>query len=190
MGKSLRFVFAVLIASVFCSAFTARADELDSLLAQARLLFYASVEQQEQIVPAIALFQKIGARDSSLLGRAQTYIGALTALRAKHALWPQDKWRFANDGLKLMDEGLKLAPEDVEALFVHGTTCFYLPVFFGRSDDAQRDLRAIARLLPEQYHRYDLPLVRNVINFIVQNIRLKQAEKNALQTLQEKLAPQ
>ncbi len=166
------------------------AAELDSLLAQARLLFYAGVEKQEHIDPAIALFKKIGERDGNLRGRTQTYIGALTALRAKHVLWPQEKWRAANEGLKLMDEGLALAPQDVEALFVHGTTCFYLPIFFGRSDDAQRDLREIARLLPLQHQNYDPKLVTNVIDFIVQHIRLKQHEKSALLTLKQKLAPE
>lgn len=182
--------FLQLFTLIFLPLAGLRAQANDSLLTQARLLFYASVEQEAQITPAITLFEAIGARDEKLRGRTQTYIGALLALRAKHVLWPQDKWRFANEGLKLMDEGLQRAPEDVEALFVHGTTCFYLPVFFGRSDDAQRDLRAIARLLPEQYQHYDPTLVRNVIDFIVQNIRLKQAEKNTLLTLQQKLATQ
>ncbi len=189
MGKLLRLVSVYLIASAFCSAPSAQATELDSLLAQARLLFYVSVEKQEHIDPAIALFKKIGERDGALRGRTMTYIGALTALRAKHVLWPQEKWRAANEGLKLMDEGLALAPQDVEALFVHGTTCYYLPIFFGRSDDAQRDLREIARLLPLQHQNYDPKLVANVIDFIVEHIRLKQHEKSALLALKQKLVP-
>lgn len=182
----LRFSLCPLVVLLW-SCTSLQAQPSDSLLIRARLLFYASVEQEKQIAPAIALFEEIGARDEKLRGRTQTYIGALQALRAKHVLWPQDKWRFANEGLKLMDEGLKLAPQDIEALFVHGTTCFYLPIFFGRSDDAQRDLREIARLLPKQHQNYDPALVLNVIDFVLQNIRLNKLEKSSLVGLQEKL---
>lgn len=168
---------------------TLPAAEVDSLLTQARLLFYGSVEQEAQITPAIMLFEKIGALDGRLYGRARTYIGALTALRAKHAMWPHDKWRFANEGLQLMDEGLALAPQDMEALFVHGSTCYFLPVFFGRSEDAQKNLRALARLLPDHHQHYDRGLVRNVIDFLLLRLRLNKLEKANLVALKHKLAP-
>lgn len=181
-------VVCVMMLALFSPA-SASATEIDSLLAQARHLFYASVEKQAHIDPAIALFKKIGALEISLQGRTQTYIGALTALRAKHAVWPSEKWRAANEGLKLMDEGLALAPQDVEALFVHGSTCYYLPIFFGRSDDAQQNLRTIARLLPEHHQYYDRTLVCNVIDFLLQNLRLHKPERNNLVALKRKLTP-
>lgn len=177
-----------LVMSLFLPALL-RAAEVDSLLVQARHLFYASVEKQDHIDPAIVLFKRIGDLNGNLRGRTLTYIGALTALRAKHALWPHEKWRFANEGLKRMDEGLALAPQDVEALFVHGTTCYYLPVFFGRSEDAQKNLRAIARLLPDHHQHYDRALVRNVIDFLLQHLRLSKLEKENLVALKHQLAP-
>lgn len=136
----------------------------------------------------MALFQLLGEREPERAGRAQTYLGALTALRAKFALWPQDKWKLANQGLRLMDEGLAQDSSDVESLFVHGSTCYFLPVFFGRADDAQRNLRAIVRLLPEHATHYDRALVANVIAFISQKIRLSKKEKAALQRIPLELA--
>ncbi len=155
---------------------------------RARLLFYQSVENQTKIDSAITLFKLIGAHEQKLAGRAQTYIGSLTALRAKFVLWPQDKWRFANEGLRLMDEGLARDSLDVEALFVHGSTCYFLPVFFGRAGDAQRNLRAIISLLPENAQHYDPEIVANVVGFISQKIRLNKKERAALQQIPLKLA--
>lgn len=52
---------------------------VDSLLAEARVLYYASVTDKEKIDPAIDLFRKIGQLDETYQGRALTYIGSLTA---------------------------------------------------------------------------------------------------------------
>jgi hypothetical protein len=125
----------------------------------------------------------IGAQEPHHAGRTQTYIGSLTALRAKFAPWPQDKLRFAIEGLRLMDRGLAHDSLDIESLFVHGSTCYFLPGFFGRADDAQRNLRAIVRLLPEKANQYDPTIVANVVNFISQRIRLSKKENATLQQI-------
>lgn len=50
---------------------------VDSLLAEARVLYYASVTDKEKIDPAIDLFRKIGQLDETYQERALTYIGSL-----------------------------------------------------------------------------------------------------------------
>jgi hypothetical protein len=170
------------------SAMPAHASEVDSLMARARLLYYESVEAQEKISPAIDLFNTIGEIDKRLLGRTKTYVGSLVAVRAKFAFWPHDKWKFAQSGLRLMDEGLGQNPNDIESLFVHGVTCYFLPEFFGRGDDAQRHLRKIVRLLPDHAHSYDPKIIANVIKFISEKIRLNSEERQGLTAINLKLA--
>jgi hypothetical protein len=179
--KTFFLLFAIFAAPLF-------AAEADSLLAQARRLYYASIKDKSQIDPAIALFIKVGESDTRLQGRAQTYIGSLTAVRAKFAFWPHQKWKWAKNGLHLMDGGLALDPDDIESLFIHGTTCYYLPKFFGRSDDAQRHLREIVRLLPEHAHAYDPKIITNVIDFIITKIKLSEEERGHLMMINIKLA--
>ena len=164
------------------------AAQADSLLAQARLLYYASIKDKSKIDPAIALFVKIGESDARLQGRTKTYIGSLTAVRAKFAFWPHQKWKWAKNGLHLMDGGLALDPDDIESLFIHGTTCYYLPKFFGRSDDAQRHLREIVRLLPEHAHAYDPQMIANVIDFIIAKVKLSEEEREHLVMINIRLA--
>lgn len=164
------------------------ASEADSLMTRARLLYYESVDDQGKISAAIDLFNTIGAHDARLYGRAKTYVGSLMAVKAKFAFWPHDKWKFAQSGLRLMDEGLRQNPDDIESLFVHGVTCYFLPEFFGRGDDAQRHLRKIVRLLPEHAHNYDPKIIANVIKFISEKIRLNKEERENLMAINVRLA--
>ncbi len=179
--KTFFLLFAIFATPLF-------AAEADSLLAQARLLYYASIKDKTKIEPAIALFSKIGESEARLQGRAQTYIGSLTAVRAKFAFWPHQKWKWAKNGLHVMDGGLALDPGDIESLFIHGTTCYYLPKFFGRSDDAQRHLREIVRLLPEHAGNYDPKMIANVIDFIIAKIKLSEEEREHLMMINTRLA--
>jgi hypothetical protein len=180
--------FFLLAATLLNFAAPISAAETDSLLTQARLLYYESLKDKSKLELAIAMFEKIGEREARLQGRAQTYVGSLTAVKAKYAFWPHQKWKWAKSGLRLMDAGLALSPNDIEALFIHGTTCYYLPKFFGRSDEAQRHLREIVRLLPEQAHDYDPQMLANVIKFLMDKLKLTEEERRHLHVINMKLA--
>ena len=143
----------------------------------ARKQFYAAIEDKKQIEPAVKLFGKIKQLAPKYTGRAQVYIGALVALRGKHAFFPYTKLKWARRGLAIMDTGLKKSPNDIEALFIHGTTCYYLPFFFRRGDDAQRDFKKIIKLMPQQMHAYDPKLIKNVVEFLIENAKLTNDEK-------------
>jgi len=180
--------FFLLAATVLNFAAPIYAAETDSLLTKARLQYYASLKDKSKLEPAIALFKKIGELEARLQGRAQTYIGSLTAVKAKYAFWPHQKWKWAKSGLRVMDAGLAQSPNDIEALFIHGTTCYYLPKFFGRSDEAQRSLREIVRLLPEQVHDYDPQMLGHAIKFLMDKLKLTDAEREHLTMINAKLA--
>jgi hypothetical protein len=188
MKKIQKLVLTAILFSVFVGAGESIAGEKqEQSLNHARELFYKSIEHKDSIPEAIELFEKLKDNEA-LAGRATTYLGALTALKARFAFWPQKKLSLANKGLAMMDEGILASPHDVEALFVHGSTCYYLPFFFGRKDDAIRSLKRIVELLPEQMHRYDPELTDNVINFIKENVELEPVEIEKLESIQVLLA--
>ena len=166
------------------AADSARAEET---LKSARKQFYAAIEDKKQIEPAIKLFERIAEVKPSYAGRTQVYIGALVALKGKHAFLPHAKFRWTQRGLAIMDKGLKKSPNDIEALFIHGTTCYHLPFFFRRADDAQRDFKEIIKRMPLERHTYDLKLIAHVVEFLLENARLTGDEKAYLQTLKGKL---
>ena len=149
--------------------------------AQARMLFYQSVEDARHIEEAVQLFEEIQRKYADHEGRALVYLGTLRALRGKHARWPYTKLKFVKQGLALMDQGIKKAPRDVEALFIRGATCHHLPRLFGRHKQSLSDLNKVIQLLDTQPHFHDAELVHNVVEFLLANIHL---EDQALESLE------
>ena len=170
----------------FCTQSVAVKEPVPEKLAKARAQFYAAISDKKQITPAIKLFEKIEQLAPKYAARTQVYIGALVALRGKHAFLPHTKLKWAKRGLAIMDSGLEKNPDDIEALFIHGTTCYNLPFFFRRGDDAQRDFRKIIKLLPAQNHTYDPKLIKYIVAFLLENAKLTTDEKIYLRTLKDK----
>lgn len=187
--KLNRCVYISLILSLICSLRVDGAPSeksVEEMLEVARKQFYAAIEDEKRIEPAIALFKRIGQVEPKHVGRTQVYIGSLIALRGKHAFLPHTKLKWAKRGLAIMDSGLQKSPNDIEALFIHGTTCYYLPFFFRRGDDAQRDFREIIKLIPQQIETHNPKLITHVVAFLLENAKLTDDEKTYLQTLKDR----
>lgn len=167
------------------------ADEsVEEMLKRAREKFYAAVEDKKQIEPAIKLFERIAREEPKYAGRAEVYIGALVALKGKHAFLPHTKLKWVKRGLAIMDSGLQKRPNDVEALFIRGMTCYHLPFFFQRGDDAQRDFKEILKWMPLQIHTYDPKLITNIAAFLLEKAKLTHDEKTYLLALRDRLKSQ
>ncbi len=180
----------LLLPFLFCLSSVASDDLVEETLEVARKQFYSAIEEKKQIKPTIALFERIGQMEPKYIGRAQVYIGALIALKGKHAFFPYTKFKWAKRGLAVMDSGLQKSPNDIEALFIHGMTCYHLPFFFQRSDDAQQDFKKIIKQMQSQVDIYDRKLIVNIIAFLLENVKLMPKEKIYLQNLKNTLESQ
>jgi len=60
------------------------------ILEEGRTLFYQSVASKALIEPALARFGQLS-QENEYAARARTYIGALEALKGKHAAFPHQK---------------------------------------------------------------------------------------------------
>ncbi len=149
-----------------------------SLLEEGRQLFYKSVDKESYIDQAIAVFEQLQQDQDN--GLALTYIGALTALRGKHAFLPQNKLKWTNKGLDIMDKGIETSPENIEALFIHSSTCYYLPFFFHRADQAQENFKKILQLMPDHRQDYDPEMIQNVLKFIQENGELDEKDQEMI----------
>ena len=185
----------VYISLILALIFSLRVDgatsekSVEEMLEVARKQFYAAIKDEKRIEPTIALLKRIRQMEPKYTGRTQVYIGSLIALRGKHAFLPHTKLKWAQRGLAIMDSGLQKSSNDIEALFIHGTTCYYLPFFFRRGDDAQRDFREIIKLMPQQIDTYNPKLMTQVVAFLLENAKLTDDEKVYLQTLKDSLQP-
>ncbi len=191
--KPCHFIFTLLFAAsttIYAGSGNTSESETDTLLKSARKLFYQSVQSENKIDQAIDQFERIAQKDSDYVGVAQTYIGALTALRAKYSFWPYEKLQWARKGLSKMDQGIQKNPDNLEALFIHGSTCYHLPFFFKRADDAQWAFQKIIDLYPSQNHQYEPQLLLNMIEFILSHAELSQEDRERTQQFRQDLKRQ
>jgi len=153
---------------------------------RARQLFYQSVAHKDSLEKAIRLFEKIK-KNEAYEGMALTYIGALTALKGKFAFLPIAKYRRVLQGLELMDQGIRKSPGNIEARFIRGMTCFYLPFFFDRKKTAHEDFRHIVLKLYTEADHYDAGLIINVTDFLIENAELTAEELQRIKQVQNRI---
>ena len=181
---------AVAICAMLVAAIPTHGMDDQAQLEKGRSLFYQSVQEEAKLDSAMALYRDLAESSDSLHGRSLVYIGSLTSLKGKHAFLPQKKVKFVNNGIKIMKEGITVSPTDVEALFVYGSTLYYLPFFFGKKEDAQKTFDLILDYLPEQIHAYDYEMLQNVLAFLEENAALTEDQAELVESLQMKVASQ
>lgn len=158
-----------------------------SLLSESRQQFSISVDQEDRVVPAIELFKQLRIEFPELSGRAEVYLGALEAIKGKHAFWPHQKITHVNAALKMMDKGLAQNPDDLEALFVHANIYYNLPFFFATKDEGARNYGRIVELMPREYQNFDKKFILDVIDYYQNELKRPQDEMTVLAEIKNKI---
>lgn len=85
------------------------------------------------------------------------YSGSLTLLKAARtwAFW--NKQSLAQQGLAEMDKAVSANPGNLEARFIRGASCWHLPFFFHRRQQAERDLTFVAVRAKQAVQHGQLP---------------------------------
>jgi hypothetical protein len=160
----------------------------DTKLEKLRLLYYEATEDEDKVVPAIDMMRQLKRNNPAYEGVITVYIGSLTAVKARYAFWPPDKLEYANKGIDLMEKGREVDPDNIESLFIYGTTCYYLPFFFNKSEDASEALRRIVGLVDGRaVDKYGADMVYNALEFITENIELNDSQKQKAADWMQKL---
>ena len=92
---------------------------------------------------ASQLFDKLRAQEGCDV-KAMAYSGSIRLMEANRAVAPWKKGRLAKEGLRLLDEAVKAAPDDIEVRFVRGASTAHLPGMFGRAGQSEADFEWLA----------------------------------------------
>ena len=71
---------------------------------------------------------------------ALVLLGSTYTLKGRDAFWPGTKISLVKEGNKIMDEAVKLAPDDFQVRLARGLNNVHMPRFLGREDIARADL--------------------------------------------------
>lgn len=159
------------------------ANEID-ILDKARQYYFKSIENEIYLSKSIDMFEKLKSQSEEFHGLADTYLGSLTMLKGKYAFWPLKKMEYVDKGLIEMEKGLDKDPQNIESLFIFGSTCYYLPFFLGKKELAVEKLRNIIPLLnAEIFSKYKSEVISDVLTFLKENIELSKKEREKIDTL-------
>jgi len=146
-----------------------------------RQLYYLAVKNEENLNQAIEIFSQISKEEPSMKQLSNIYIGSLTMIKGKHAFWPHQKIDYVNEGLKIMDLAIKEEPNNIEMLFIYGSSCYYLPFFFNKKDLAINKFKKIINLLNDNsIKEYDSKILSNALEFIKEKIEITKEEQQII----------
>ncbi len=183
--------FSLLFMLILGATTFVRASEAhnNSDLERARNLYYKAVNDEESLDAAVELFEEIGEKNKELEGLAKVYVGSLTAMKARHTFWPQKKMDLAYQGIDIMDAGIEQDSENIEALFIQGTTLYFLPFFFEKRQEAEAKLIKIIDLANADLARiYGDELLANAIKFAAEKVDLDRRRKEKADILISELS--
>ncbi len=182
MKKIVIYISSILI--LFSALLSSGLKSDDKILDELRKKYYSALEVEDEIDNAIKAFQETSKEREYYAATAKVYIGSLTAVKAKFAFWPGTKLEYANQGIEMMEEGLKDSNDNIESLFIYGTTCYYLPFFFGMSEESETALKKIIKIMDKNSLKlFPKDLLKNALIFIEENIDLDDEEKKSLEDL-------
>ena len=148
-----------------------------------RSMYYQATEDKDVIPEGIKLLESLKIIYPYNKGLFEVYNGAFLTLKAKHAFWPHEKLNYAKKGLEIMDAGLKKSPDNVEALFIHGTISDNLPFFMGRSEEATTSFKKIVTLLRKNPDSIDKELLDDIFDYLEKNRDEKIPQTHKITTL-------
>ncbi len=172
---------------LFCYGFAHATETMTYNIKDARVLYMKATKNEELLDSAISYFEKLAKSDTSLAGVSITYIGSLTMCRAVFTGWPNKKISWVNASLPIIDQGVALDSLSIESQFIYGSSCYFLPFLWDRSDGAKEKLLQVTRQIGEgQADKYGFEWVYQAIKFISVKIDLDDDERKLVDSLVDK----
>jgi hypothetical protein len=110
----------------------------------------------------------------------QAYRGALEVVRAKHARWPGNKLKHLNRGAEILDGLIAGNPANLEVRYLRLASYIFLPFFLRRDDSVAADLDTLVANLPDHPEAFSPAVYRAVVQFVVDNGEVGEAERDRL----------
>lgn len=106
------------------------------------------------------------------------YMGALQALKAKHAWNPYFKIKHLSDCEKTFKEAVTRDPTNIEIRFMRFSIEHNVPSILGYDENLVADREQIIKQIDLKYYaQADLTLVKTIINFLLNSKRCTPAEQ-------------
>jgi hypothetical protein len=105
------------------------------------------------------------------------YKGANTALMAKHAFFPTEKWSLAKKGSAMLDEAVNAAPAIAEIRFLRFATEMNMPAITGLKKNLNRDKSMLIKIISGSTHKMEEAIYLQIKSYLLKEVNLEANEK-------------
>ena len=109
----------------------------------------------------------------------RAYLGSAYTLRARDAWSPLNATRYANRGIRILDEAVELAPDNFTVRAVRAFNNLALPAMFGRRDRALEDMTVLVALYEKQPTPARRPATVRALRHLIEDAENKEDETTA-----------
>ena len=128
-------------------------------------------EQKAQLL--LKLTHEANETNAVLLG----YKGAVHMAMAKHSLFPTTKLAYFQEGKKILEKAIKLAPHNIELRYIRLTIQLNIPSFLGYAHQIQHDKNMLVQHIKTNPLSANFDLEKRIIAFLLSS---KQCTKSEL----------
>ncbi|MBT8395887.1 MAG: hypothetical protein HKO65_10815 [Gemmatimonadetes bacterium] len=166
--------------------------DLEERLERLRAMYFLSVEEIEWADRAKDSLRAI--REDIPVGTDhevtfKAYQGALQVVRAKHARLPWNKVKHLNRGGEALDSLVLSEPANLEVRYLRLASYMFLPFFLSRGESVASDLETLIEELPGNPGAFSPPVYRAVVEFVLENGELDDADRDRLRGALETETP-
>jgi hypothetical protein len=113
------------------------------------------------------------------------FIGALEALKAKHAWNPYRKMEYLARASTTLEKAIMADPGNIEIRFLRYTVEYFVPAFLGYSKHLKEDKSVIIQQITQRrFSQKDMLLIENIVKFLEEHKECSASElvlmRNAL----------
>lgn len=137
--------------------------------------YIASIENKKA---AVRFFEKMTRTEISN-PLVNSYLGVAYALEAKHNWNPYLKFNYLKESLRILDESISQAPNDIEIRFHRFCIQYYIPSFLGLSSNLEKDRQFIISHLDNTEDKPEIVL-RIIANFMLEKEQFENADQEKM----------
>ncbi len=193
LPKTIFLTFFVVAATAFAQtrapAQSAASAAFQQQLAQARAAYFLDLQGDSNAAGIAKKDFRALKAEAPNNPVVMAYSGSLVLLEAARtwAFW--NKQSLSQKGLEEMDKAVAMAPDNLEARFIRGASCWHLPFFFHRKQQAEQDLTFVAvratpavknGTLPPQLGAAALDYYGKILEDHSQHVEAQQAFREAM----------
>lgn len=130
-----------------------------------RNLFEQASHIEEQATLLLKLTSNANETNIVLFG----YKGASNMIMAKYKLLPTTKLSYFNEGKKILEKAIKLAPNNVELHYLRLSIQLNIPSFLGYSSHIDSDKKILIQHIKSNTLSATSDLEKRIINFLLSN---------------------